>query len=164
MNTDGTALRGMLLLAGCIVCCEAAGILGSFATAPAIPGWYASLAKPPFSPPNWVFAPVWTALYALMGTALYLVLKRGWSDPRVRKATVLFGVHLTVNILWSWLFFGLRSPGAGFAAILVLITLIGAVTFCFAKLSRTAAILMGPYLFWVLFAAVLNFSIWRLNR
>ena len=164
MITDDKRSRDLLLLAGCIICCEAAGVLGSFATAPAIPLWYASLVKPSFTPPNRVFAPVWTTLYALMGVSLFLVLKRGWNDPRLRKTLVLFGIHLLVNVGWSWLFFGLRSPAAGLAAILVLIMLIALVIYRFLRFSRLAAVLMGPYLLWVLYAAALNFSIWNLNR
>lgn len=164
MITNAIRIRSLLLLAGCILICEAAGVLGSFATAPAIPGWYASLDKPFFTPPNWVFAPVWIFLYALMGISLFIVLRFGWSDYRVRNAVTLFGVHLVVNIVWSWLFFGMRSPSLGFAAIISLIVLIVAVIISFLRLSIIAAGLMTPYLLWVLYAAALNLSIWILNR
>ena len=161
---DRTLGRRLILLAGCIIICEAAGILGSFATTPAIPVWYESLYKPFFTPPNWLFAPVWTFLYALMGVSLFLVLRRGWSDLRVRKSVVIFGAHLVVNVAWSWFFFGMRSPSLGFAAIILVIVLIVAVIISFFNLSRIAAGMLTPYLLWVMYAAALNLSIWILNR
>ncbi|MFA9454481.1 MAG: TspO/MBR family protein, partial [Candidatus Aminicenantaceae bacterium] len=91
-----------------VVVCQAAGILGAVFTAPAIPTWYASLQKPAFTPPSWLFAPAWITLYTLMGIAVYLVLRQGWEKPAVRSAVYVFGLQLVLNALWTPLFFGLH--------------------------------------------------------
>lgn len=150
-------------LAGCILACEAAGLLGSIATVGSIPTWYAALAKPAFAPPNWVFAPVWTLLYAMMGAALYLVLRQGWQRPAVREGATAFGVQLGLNVLWSFLFFGLHSPLLAFFGIVLLGLAIAWTIRSFYAVSRPAAGLLVPYLAWVSFATVLNFAIWQLN-
>jgi tryptophan-rich sensory protein len=146
-----------------IVICQAAGIIGSFFTTPNIPTWYKALNKPPFAPPNWVFAPVWTILFLLMGIALYLVWKQGWSAPGVRMAMIIFFIHLVVNILWSAVFFGLRAPLAGFFVIVALWFLIILTIIYFSNISKTAGILLIPYIVWVSFASVLNFMLYKLN-
>jgi translocator protein len=138
----------------------AAGALGSFFTANAIPDWYQWLAKPAFNPPNWVFGPVWTALYIMMGIAFYLV----WtSKDFTRQAAVLFGTQLFLNFLWSILFFGLQSPQMAFAGIVVLWIAIALTMHEFYGIKKKAAYLLIPYILWVSFAAVLNYSIWMLN-
>ncbi len=104
-----------------IALCQMAGIVGSLFTAPAIPVWYAGLRKPDISPPNWVFAPVWTALYLLMGISLFLVWNVGLDEGSVRRSIVLFGVQLAMNAIWSYLFFGLRSPLLGLVWIVALL-------------------------------------------
>ena len=157
MKTDWTRL------AICIVLCESAGIVGSLATFSAIPTWYAALAKPAFAPPNWLFGPVWTILYASMGIALYLVWQKGLEKPEVKKAAAFFGVQLVLNVLWSLLFFGLHNPGLALVDIALLAVMIVATAVQFKKVSATAALLLLPYLAWVVFAAALNFGIWRLN-
>lgn len=157
------SVRTIGQLAAALVLPQLAGALGSLFTAPAISGWYASLARPPIAPPNWVFAPVWTTLFLLMGIALFLVWREGASHGRVRIALTLFHVQLTLNVLWSALFFGLQSPGAAFVEILVLWLAIIATTAAFASISRVAAWLLAPYLCWVSFAAYLNYLIWVLN-
>jgi tryptophan-rich sensory protein len=134
----------------------AAGLIGSLFTAPAIPTWYAELSKPFFGPPNWIFAPVWTTLYILMGIALYRV----WA---YRGLVTLFVIHLVFNALWSILFFGLQSPLLGLFDILLLLGLIILMTIKFYRVDRLAAYLLVPYLAWVSFATLLNFSIWWLN-
>lgn len=146
-----------------IVICQGAGIIGSFFTTPNIPTWYKNLIKPAFAPPNWLFAPVWTLLFLLMGIALFLVWKRGWQNPPVRAAMTVFFIHLAVNILWSAVFFGLHSPIAGFFVIIALWLLIVLTMIYFSNISKLAGILLIPYLVWVSFASVLNFMIYRLN-
>lgn len=146
-----------------ILISQAAGLVGSLFTTPAIPGWYASLDKPEFSPPNWVFAPVWTTLYLLMGIAAFLVWHRGGPSSAVRRALAVFWVQLALNAAWSILFFGLRSPLLGLIGIAALWLAIVVTIARFAPLSRLAAWLLAPYLAWVSFAALLNFEIYRLN-
>jgi tryptophan-rich sensory protein len=139
-----------------------AGVIGGFATASSVGTWYADLAKPGWNPPDAVFGPVWTALYVLMGVAAWLVWRSGgWSGARV--ALGLFAIQLVLNTLWSLLFFGLRSPGLALVEIVILWIAIVATLVAFARFSRTASWLMAPYLVWVTFATLLNFSIWRLN-
>jgi translocator protein len=123
--------------------------------------WYDSLAKPTFNPPDWVFGPVWTLLYILMGVAAWLVWRR--YGARARGALTLFVAQLAFNVGWSAMFFGLRSPGLAFAWICVLWVLIVATVVAFWRLRRAAGALLLPYLVWVSFAAVLNYSIWQLN-
>ena len=144
-----------------LVCFAAAG-LGSLATTPQIPGWYAGLEKPFFSPPNWLFGPVWTVLFLAMAVAGWMVWRRrGFSGAPV--AFTLFGAQLVLNVLWSVLFFGLQSPGAALIEIVVLWIFILATLLAFSKVSRNASLLLVPYLAWVTFAAVLNLAIWYLN-
>jgi translocator protein len=123
--------------------------------------WYDGLAKPSWNPPNWLFGPVWTTLYILMGLAAWLVWERHRGDARV--ALALFVVQLAFNAAWSAIFFGLQAPGLAFAEILVLWALIVATTVTFWRHRVAAGALMLPYVAWVGFAAVLNFTIWRLN-
>jgi benzodiazapine receptor len=147
-----------------IVACLAAGAIGSIFTRSAIPTWYATLEKPIFSPPNWLFAPVWTLLYILMGVAAFLVWRKGLADRQVRTALIVFLVQLVLNALWSVVFFGLESPLYGLIIIVVLWAAILITVIKFFRISRVASGLMWPYLLWVTFAAVLNGSIWLLNR
>ena len=147
-----------------ILLCQAAGFVGSFFTAPAIPGWYAGLDKPSFNPPNAVFAPVWTILYLLMGIALFLVWRGGSGDERIRRGMAIFGVQLALNVGWSIAFFGFRSPLAGLVVIAVLWAAILLTMLDFFRISRIAGILLVPYIAWVSYAAVLNLSLYRLNR
>jgi tryptophan-rich sensory protein len=140
------------------------GGLSGIATARAVTDWYPTLRKPAFNPPSWLFGPVWTALYVLMGIALYIVWRYGWDRPEVRWAIALFAVQLVLNGLWSVLFFGMRAPGLAFLEITVLWLAITATVVAFWKTAPIAGVLMIPYLAWVSFAAVLNGSIWWLNR
>lgn len=148
---------------------EFAGVIGSVFTVGAIPTWYASLAKPAATPPGWVFGPVWTALYFLMGVAAWLVWKQwGTSSSsarlRIHTALTVFGLQLLLNVFWSVVFFGLRLPGAALFEIIFLWLTIVATILAFYKISRLAAWLLVPYLVWVSYAGYLNFSIWVLNR
>ncbi len=144
-----------------LVCFGAAGI-GSAVTTPQIDGWYATLAKPSWSPPNWIFAPVWTTLYLAMAVAAWLVWRQG-GITGAKVPLALFGVQLALNTLWSCLFFGLENPGLAFAELLLLWTAIAATMAMFWSRSKTAGALLVPYLAWVTFAAFLNFAVWRLN-
>lgn len=142
----------------------AAGAIGSIFTRSAIPGWYRTLNKPDWTPPGSIFGPVWTLLYALMGIAAFLVWQRRDEHPEARRGLQLFGVQLTLNVLWSGLFFGLRSPAAGLIEIAGLWLAIVATVVSFARVSRVAAVLMLPYLAWTTFASALNGAIWWMNR
>ena len=151
-------------LLGLVVGTEAVGVLGAVWTAQSVKTWYPTLNKPSFRPPNWVFGPVWTTLYAMMAVVMYTVSERREADPAVlRAAKILWGVQLLLNLLWSYLFFGRRSPLAGLVEIVMLWVAIVATIVAFAKVSRGAALLMVPYLLWVSFASVLTFEIWRRN-
>ncbi|MEM2865205.1 MAG: TspO/MBR family protein [Candidatus Bathyarchaeia archaeon] len=146
-----------------IILCQVVGVIGSIFTSSSISTWYPSLVKPAFTPPNWVFAPVWTILYLLMGLSLFLILIKGGEKGRLKPALSIFAVQLFLNGLWSYLFFGLRNPLYGLVGIIllwvtILITIVEA-----SKISRLAAVLLIPYLAWVTIAATLNFYLWRLN-
>ena len=140
------------------------GGLSGIATARGVQDWYPTLAKPAFNPPDWVFGPVWTLLYLMMGVAAFLVWQRGWNDAAVRVALAVFLVQLVLNGLWSLLFFGMRAPGLAFAEIVVLWLSIGATVVLFWRIIPLAGKILLPYAAWVGFAAVLNGSIWILNR
>lgn len=142
---------------------ELAGIIGSVFTTPSIAGWYAMLAKPEFSPPNWVFAPVWITLFVLMGIAAFLVWKQGLDRKDVKIALGIFIGQLVLNTLWSIIFFSLHSPGGALVEIIFLWLAILATIAAFYKISRPAAWLLVPYILWVSFAMYLNYSIWILN-
>jgi translocator protein len=158
----------------------AAGALGGWATSQGVGDWYLTLAKPSFNPPSWVFGPAWTLLYILMGLAFFLVWDQGATHAEggrgegpggtreggllgVRGAMALFGVQLMLNALWSFLFFWAQAPGWAFAEILLLWAAIAGTMVLFLRQRPLAGWLMTPYLGWVTFAAVLNFSIWTLN-
>ncbi|MBC8274267.1 MAG: tryptophan-rich sensory protein [Chloroflexi bacterium] len=147
-----------------IIACLAAGAIGSIFTRQAIPTWYATLEKPAFNPPNWLFAPAWTLLYIMMGIAAFLVWRKGLENRQVRVALIVFLVQLVLNALWSVAFFGLESPVYGLIVIAALWVAILFTVWKFYRISLAASVLMWPYLLWVSFAAVLNSSIWLLNR
>jgi translocator protein len=142
--------------------CFAAAAIGGAVTGPQIDGWYAALHKPGWNPPNGVFGPVWTVLYACMAVAAWLVWRQDGLRPAKFPLT-LFGVQLALNVLWSCVFFGLQLPGLAFAELIVLWSAIAATTAAFWRRSAVAGILLLPYLAWVAFAGVLNFAVWRLN-
>lgn len=140
----------------------AAGWIGSLATTPNIPTWYASLDKPPLNPPNEIFGPVWGVLYLLMGIAMYLVwVSRAKGDKR--WAVIAFILQLILNTLWSVIFFGLQQPYGGVAVILVLLASIIWTAVEFKKFSKLAALLLVPYILWVCFATYLNAGVAVLN-
>lgn len=144
-----------------IAVCQLAGLIGSVFTISSIPGWYAALQKPSFSPPNWVFAPVWVTLYFLMGVSLYLIWKSGLRKNR--KAISAFAVQLLLNVIWSITFFGLHSLPFSFVIIIFLWFAIFLTIAKFHEIDKRAAYLLIPYILWVSFASVLNFYIWMLN-
>lgn len=143
--------------------CLLAGIIGSVFTYSAIPTWYASLNKPAFNPPNWIFGPVWTFLYITMGIAVYLIWQKGLKHPPAKIAITFFIIQLILNCFWSIAFFGFKSPIAGLMVLILLWIAILATIITYYKISIWAAILLIPYIFWVSFAGILNYSIVKLN-
>lgn len=146
-----------------IVVSELAGIIGSVFTTSSITGWYAGIVKPAINPPAWVFGPVWTTLFALMGIAAFLIWRKGLDRRDVKIALGVFVGQLALNTLWSIIFFGLHSPGGALVEIVFLWLAILVTIVAFAKISRPAAWLLLPYILWVSFAGYLNYSIWQLN-
>lgn len=146
-----------------ILICQMAGIIGSAFTVPSIPTWYAGLEKPTFSPPNWVFAPVWTTLYALMGIAAFLIWRQRRVVTGAPDALALFGLQLVLNAVWSPVFFGAQSPLGGLVIIIALWLALLATIVAFWRIIPAAGALLVPYLLWVSFATVLNYAIWQLN-
>lgn len=146
-----------------VLVCLSAGFIGSFFTTPSIPTWYATLNKPSFNPPNWLFAPVWTTLFILMGIAAFLIWRKGLKKKAVKNALIIFLLQLVFNTLWSFLFFKFHSPFWALVDIGVLWGLILLSLIKFWKISKAAGILLIPYLFWVSFASFLNYTIYRLN-
>lgn len=140
-----------------------AGGVGSFATSPNIEGWYAGLQLPEIAPPNWVFGPVWMGIYITIAIAAWLVWRKGRNTPYVTLGLWVFVVQLVLNSLWSILFFGLQSPVLGLVGISVLWLVIVFMIGVFAKVSKTAALILLPYIIWVSFAGYLNYEIWILN-
>ena len=156
MSAPGV-VDGAAGLAGWLVLCFGAAAVGARFR----PGaWYAGLHKPAWNPPNRLFAPVWTLLYAVMAVAAWLV----WRDVGLSREVALFVVQLALNAAWTWLFFGLKRPGLAFADIVALWLAILATLVAFWSVRPLAALLLVPYLAWVTFAAALNGALWRLNR
>lgn len=154
-------MSNFLGLAAWLAASFSAAIVGGLATSSSVGTWYQTLAKPSWNPPGWLFGPVWTVLYALMGTAAWLVWK---TDHSVRGyALAMFAAQLVLNALWSWLFFGWKLPGAAFAEIVVLWISILITMLLFWRAHPLAGGLLIPYLLWVGFATYLNFTIWRMN-
>lgn len=150
-----------LILALSIILCLSAGFIGSFFTVTSIDSWYSLLNKPFFNPPNWLFGPVWTTLYLMMGISLYFIIIN--KSKNKKKAYYLFGIQLILNSLWSILFFGFQSPLFAFIEIVILWAAIYYTIRLFHKISKPASYLLMPYLAWVSFAAILNFAIFLLN-
>lgn len=140
------------------------GGLSGFFTVTGVESWYQTIDRPSWNPPNWIFGPVWTALYILMGVALFLVWKDKSAGGVKKFALLLFVVQMLLNFFWSIIFFSLQQPGWAFAEIVLLWLFILITIFAFARLNNMAAWLLVPYVSWVSFAAILNFTIWQLNR
>lgn len=151
----------VLKISICVLLCLALGLLSGFSTVESINNWYRFINKPVWNPPNWLFGPVWTLLYVMMGIALALV----WHTKHQNKkrAVTFFVIQFALNIAWSFIFFNLHAIGLAFAEIMIMFILIAFTMAAFYKISKPAAWLMIPYLTWVSFATVLNGSIWYLN-
>ncbi|KAB2866218.1 MAG: tryptophan-rich sensory protein [Anaerolineae bacterium] len=143
--------------------CFFAAFIGGLATDTGTDSWYDHLDKPSWNPPNWVFGPVWTFLYAAMGIAAWLVWYKAGSFDKAQLPLSLFIIQLVLNTFWSLIFFGAESPGWAFVEITFLWTAIVATAISFWQYSRTSSALMIPYIAWVTFAAALNFAVWQLN-
>jgi len=154
--------RDLLALALFVGVCLAIGGLGGAVTASSVIEWYPTLNKPSFNPPNWVFGPVWTTLYVMMGVAAWRVW-RAADRAAAWGPLALFALQLAVNLGWSIAFFGLRDPGLAVAVILVLDLLVLATALMFRRIDGLAALLLVPYLAWIAFATILNIAVWRLN-
>jgi translocator protein len=155
--------RKFLTVVLCIGICMLFAFAGSLFTPTPGSWYYTTLQKPSWNPPDWLFAPAWTVLFVLMGISVSMLIEAGMEKSEVRRGVVLFGIQLFLNLGWSASFFGMRSPVAGFAEILVLWLAIVATIAAFARVSTKAALLLVPYLMWVSFASYLNFTIVRLN-
>ncbi len=158
-----------------IAICELAGLIGTIFTFNSVNTWYVTLVKPALNPPSWVFGPVWTTLYALMGIAAFIIWNKGrphnlidpllhpYAKRNSRRALRLFGIQLVLNAIWSIIFFGAKNPGAALIEITLMWIAIVLTTIVFYRISKTAAYLMIPYILWVSFATYLNAGIWLLN-
>jgi translocator protein len=141
----------------------AVGGTAGFFTATGVDTWYQTINKPSWNPPNWIFGPVWTTLYVLMGIALYLVWRADVNNKLKRTAIILFAVQLALNFFWSFIFFDQQQVGWALMEIIAMWVMILATIFAFAKVSKPAAWLLVPYISWVSFATILNYTIWQLN-
>lgn len=146
-----------------IIACNAIGLLASLITLPAIPAWYAGLEKPFFTPPNWLFGPVWTLLYTMMGISAAAIWQVGLNNKQVKHALAIFVAQLMMNGMWSYLFFGFQSVGLAMMEIIALWLAILLTIIRFKEIKAWAAWLLLPYLIWVTYAAALNFGIFILN-
>lgn len=155
-------LRSVMGLGIWMGVCFGAAFLGSAITTPVVSTWYAGLVKPSWTPPNWVFGPVWSALYLMMAVAVWLVWRRGGFATAAIPLT-LFLVQLALNAAWSILFFGLRMPGLAFAEIVLLWFAILVTLVMFWRLNPIAGFLLVPYILWTTFAGALNLALWQLN-
>lgn len=161
-NERSTAWH-VALFAGALFLCEGVGALAGYVTRGPVQTWYPTLNKPFFTPPDWLFAPVWITLYAMMAAAWYLVLRRGWSAPGVKAATTAFLVQLVLNGIWSFVFFGMQSIAGGMVAIVALLLAIRWTLKRFFPINRWAGFLLLPYLAWVMYATILNGTLWMMN-
>lgn len=153
-------LKNIWKLIASVVICQSAGIIGAVFTVSSIQSWYIFLNKPSFGPPNWLFGPVWTTLYFLMGTSLYWI----WIKKQRGNALKIFALHLALNASWSLAFFGLHNIFLALINIVVLWVLILIVMIKFYKIEKKASLILIPYLIWVSFATILNYNIWLLNK
>ncbi|QUH23094.1 tryptophan-rich sensory protein [Methanobacterium alkalithermotolerans] len=155
--------RDLSLVTFFVIGCLLVGGISGFFTTGAVDTWYPSLVKPDWNPPSWLFGPVWTILYALMGVAAFLIYREGFEKKEVKIALGIFSVQLGLNFLWSILFFNYKNLFASFVEIVVLWVAILATIISFYRISRPAALIMIPYLLWVSFATILNYTILVLN-
>jgi translocator protein len=158
-----TRFQDVLRLFFSLAACFSAGFIGSIFTGDSVRSWYPLLLKPSFTPPSWLMAPVWFLLYILMGISAFLIWRKGVRDFQVKESMIIFVIQLLLNILWSYAFFGLRSPLYGLIVIVPLWTAILLTIINFHRISKTAAFLLIPYSVWISYATVLNFAIYILN-
>lgn len=156
-------MKDLMKLILCIAVCMAAGIAGSFFTASSVGTWYAQLNKPFFNPPSWIFAPVWTTLYIMMGVSAFLVWRKAAQGVAAKAGLLAFAVQLALNAAWSPVFFGARSILGALIIIFLLLQAVAITIFLFYRVSKPAAVLLVPYFLWISFATVLNASIFYLN-
>lgn len=154
-------MRGVGLVLWILVCLGAGG-LGAMATNPEIDGWYQTVLKPDWNPPSWVFVPVWTTLYVLMGISAWIIWQRA-EFPGAAVPLALFVIQLILNVAWSWIFFAMHQIGGAAIEIVILWFAILVTMIAFFRRSKFAGWLLVPYLGWVTFASVLTITIWRLN-
>lgn len=157
------SVRAARLVSVAVIPVVAASLIGQIATYPNLTPWYAGLVKPSFNPPNWVFAPVWTVLYVLMAFSVWRILRLRRNPPARRLGLTLFFVQLALNAAWPWMFFAAHDPALGFTNIIPQLLIITATVIAFLRLDVAAAVALMPLAAWVVFAAVLNFSIWSMN-
>ncbi len=162
-SSDPITIQSYPKLAAAILFCLIVGSSGSLVTITGPGSWYAGLNKPFFTPPGWVFAPVWITLFILMGIALYLVWESGTERREVRNALGIFGVQFLLNVTWSFLFFGLRSPLLGLIDIILLWVMIVATIVAFYRVKRSAGYFLIPYITWVTLASALNGAVYFMN-
>ena len=155
-------MKTILQLTTSILICQGAGLIGAIFTSPGVKGWYTTLIRPSFAPPNWIFGPVWTLLFTLMGIALFLLWRMDFKGAKL--ALLFFIIQFAFNIFWSVLFFGFHSPLWAFIEIIILLIFIILTIVYFWKANTWAGVLLLPYLLWVSFAMVLNFGYWWLNK
>jgi len=161
---QGFRLREVPMLIGSILIPLVIGYIGAIVTLPQISTWYSSLSKPWWSPPNWLFGPIWTTLYVLMGIALFLVWREGIHRRDVRFAILIFGVQLVLSLIWSVVFFSLHALFGSFAIVMLLWLAILANIIAFLIISKWAGLLLVPYIIWVSIASYLNYSVYLLNH
>lgn len=141
----------------------AVGGISGFFTATGVDSWYQTINKPSWNPPGWIFAPVWTTLYVMMGVALFLVWKSDSSEVLKKTAITLFTIQLVLNFFWSFIFFDQQQIGWALVEIIAMWIFILLTIFAFGNVSKLAAWLLVPYISWVSFATILNYTIWKLN-
>ena len=163
MQKSVSKTKAGAILIGSVLLCNCAGLLGSLFTTTGPGSWYSTLIKPAFNPPSWIFAPVWTLLYILMGISLYLVIMEGMKGRDVRIPLLIFAIQLILNILWSYAFFGLESTFFGLLVIILLWISIVATMILFYPVRKAATWLLVPYILWVSFATILTYTIYSLN-
>ena len=163
MAVPAETRQNLIALIAALAICFGASAIGALLTEPNLP-WYETLERPGFAPPNSVFPVVWTILYAMMAVAVWLFWRSKGSAEDRKLGLICFGIQLGLNVAWSFAFFWLQSPASGLIVILLLFVAITATIVLFARSSRSAALLLVPYLLWVCFAAALNFAFWFLNR
>ncbi|MFN0263023.1 TspO/MBR family protein [Tepidamorphus sp. 3E244] len=156
-----TTLKTYLTLAAFLLVSLGVGAIGGSVTAGSVATWYPTLSKPPFNPPDWIFGPVWTALYILMAFAAWRVWRT--NHPNRGPALFAYAAQLALNLAWSFIFFGMQKPGAALVEIALLLVAVAGTMVLFWRIDRVAGLLFVPYLAWVMFASVLNASIWWLN-